>query len=425
MVSTSAASFRVQAYRIGGYRDGAGRLIWTSPQVKGIRQHAAKLVAATRTVVAGWIPSLTVSTAHWPAGFYLFKLVASSGYQAFVPFTVRSPSTQARVVLVSPVIDWQAYNTWGGYDLYQAPAGKSRSWAVSFDRPNPPPGANQFLYNVLPTVVLAERIGLPLGYQTSVDVAVHPDLLRGAAGYVSMGHDEYWTVPERRYVTAARDAGTNLAFLSSNTMYWRVRLQVASSGPDRIVVGYKSDASVADPLRYVDPAQTTARWRDPPHPDPENSLTGTLYECYPVDAPYRVVSPSWWGFRGTGARLGSEFPHLVAQEADRVYPVPSTPRPLQILSYADYSCGGSPTSAESTYYTTPSGAGVIDFGTQRWTCALGLRCATLPAKDNMFAREVTTNVLRAFATGPVGRRYRAQDNVGHFPLPVRNQVPAS
>lgn len=425
MVSTSAASFRVLGYRIGGYRAGAGRLIWASGTIAGVRQQPPSLLPATRSVVADWSPSVTVRTTNWPAGFYLFKLVASSGYQAFIPFTVRSASTKGRVVLAAPVIDWQAYNTWGGYDLYQAPPGRSRSWAVSFDRPNPPPGANQFLYNVLPTVVLAERLGVPLGYETSIDVAVHADLLRGAAGFVSVGHDEYWTVPERRHVTAARDAGTNLAFLSSNTSYWRVRLGAAASGPNRLVIGYKSDAAAADPLRHRDPAQTTARWRDPPRPDPENSLTGTLYECYPVDAPYRVVSPSWWGFRGTDVHRGSEFPHLVGEEADRVYPIPSTPRPLQILSYVDYSCGGSPTSAESTYYTTPSGAGVVDFGTQRWTCALGLRCAALPAKDNGFARRVTTNLLRAFAVGPVGLRDPARDNVGDFGLSPRNHVPAS
>jgi N,N-dimethylformamidase beta subunit-like, C-terminal len=264
-----------------------------------------------------------------------------------------------------------------------------------------------------------------LAYETDADVAEHPALLHGATGYVSVGHDEYWTVAERRDVSKARDAGTNLAFLSSNSVYWRVRLRAAASGPGRVVVGYKSDAAAADPLRRANPKQTTSRWRDPPHAEPENSLTGTLYECYPVDEPYRVVSPAWWGFRGTGVHRGSEFPHLVGDEADRVYPVPSTPRPLQILSYTRYSCGGTATSAESTYYTTTSGAGVIDFGTQRWTCALRPHCPALPAADDRFARRVTANVLDAFDRGPVGRRYPAHDNIARFRLPKANQVPSS
>jgi hypothetical protein len=83
------------------------------------------------------------------------------------------------------------------------------------------------------------------------------------------------------------------------------------------------------------------------------------------------------------------------------------------------------TSTESTYYTTASGAGVIDFGTQRWTCALRKRCAGLPVEDDGFARRVMTNVLRAFARGPVGRTHPAVDNVANFLLPTTNQVPAS
>jgi hypothetical protein len=425
MVSTSAPTFRAYAYRIGGYRGADGRLVWASAATTGVQQPPPVLLASTRTVVARWSASLTVSTSGWPAGFYLVKLAASTGYQAYIPFTVRSPRARGRIVLAVPNIDWEAYNTWGGFDLYQGPPGGYRGWAVSFDRPNPPPGADQFLYNVLPTVVLAEHLGLPLAYETDVDVATRPNLLRGAVGYVSVGHDEYWTVPERRYVTRARDAGTNLAFLSSNSLYWRVRLGSTASGPDRLVVGYKDDASTYDPMRYSRPELATGRWRDAPRADPENSLTGSLYECYPVDEPYRVSSPRWWGFRGTGVRAGSELPHLVGDEADRVYPVPSTPRPLQVLSYVPYDCGGVPTSSESSYYTTPSGAGVIDFGTQRWTCALRYGCAGIPAADSRFVRRVTANVLRAFVSGPVGIRHPAHDNVARFWLPPYNQVPAS
>jgi hypothetical protein len=428
MVSTDAPRFQVIAYRVGGYRNSSALRVWTSRWVAGERQSAPALLPSTRTIVAHWPTSLTVSTAGWSPGFYLFKLCASTGYQSYVPYTVRSASTRGRVVLVAPVMDWEAYNYWGGYDVYEAPPGHERSWAVSFDRPFPPEGgsgARLFLDDAVPVVVLAERRHIPLAYETDVDVAVHPHLLQGARGYVALGHDEYWTLPERRNVTAARDAGVNIAFLSSNTMYWRVRLASAPSGPDRMVIAYKSDAATSDPMRLTHPARTTARWRDPPHPDPENSITGMLYECFPVDAPYRVVSPQWWGFRGTGVHMGSEFPHLIWDEADRVYPIPSTPRPLEILSDTPYDCDGVPTSSQSTYYTTPSGAGVIDFGTQRWACATGPRCHQLPLVDDTFVRRVTTNVLRAFAAGPVGLTHPAVDNVRDFHLPKVNTVPSS
>jgi len=425
MVSTTASRFRAFAYRIGGYRGGEGRLVWASHLLPGHRQRPGRVTSSTRTVVAGWRPSVSLPTANWPTGFYLVKLVASSGFQAHVPLVLRSTSTAGRVTLVVPTMTWQAYNAWGGYSLYEAPPGEYRGWAVSYDRPNEAPGAGQFIYNVVGTVVLAERLRLPLAYETDVDVATRPRLLTGARAYVSLGHDEYWTVPERRRVTAARDAGTNLVFLSSNTMYWRVRLRATMTGATRLVVGYKSDATVADPLRHSTPEATTARWRDPPHPEPENSLTGMLYECFPVDAPYRIASPGWWGFHGTGVRAGTEFPHLVADEADRVYPGPQTPRPIQVLSHVVYNCGGIDTSSESTYYTTPSGAGVIDFGTQRWACAVRRHCSQVPPPAGIFVRKVMRNVLRRLSEGPVGLTHPAHNNVGHFALPRINQVPAS
>jgi hypothetical protein len=425
MVSTTASHFRAYAYRIGGYRSGAGRLVWMSRSRPGRRQPPPALAADTRTVVAGWPASLSVDTTDWPPGFYLVKLVAASGYQSYVPLTVRSASTSGRIALVAPTMDWQAYNTWGGYSLYEAPPGRLHSWAVSFDRPNEAPGAGQFLYNVLGTVVLGERLGLPLAYESDTDVATRPALLRGARAYVSLGHDEYWTAEERRQVTRARDAGMNIAFLSSNTMYWRVRLAATPEGPHRLVVGYKGDATIADPLRLSDPVRTTARWRDGPHPDPENSLTGTLYECFPVDAPYRVATPGWWGFRGLGVREGTELPHLVGEEADRVYPLASTPSPLQVLSNVSYDCDGVPTSSQSTYYTTSSGAGVIDFGTQKWACAVKPRCGNVPVEDDRFVRGVMRNVLREFAKGPVGRLHPAHSNVADYLLPTVNTVPAS
>ena len=111
---------------------------------------------------------------------------------------------------------------------------------------------------------------------------------------------------------------------------------------------------------------------------------------------------------------------------DRVYPVASTPRPLQILAHVSYSCRGVRTSAEATYYTSPSGAGVFDAGTLRWTCALADRCPSpLTRRTVRFVGRVTATVLREFARGPAGRRHPAHDNVARFDLSPQNLVPAS
>jgi hypothetical protein len=425
-VSTSAATYRVIAYRLGAYDGGTGREAWRSDVLPG-REQAAPVLwpASTRTVVAPWKRDLTVDTDGWESGFYVFKLITGRGYEVLVPYVVTSPSAAGTVALVAPITTWQAYNEWGGYSLYEGPAGQ-RSWAVSFDRPyNGATGANDYRTAAVPIIVRAERLGIRLSYFTNVDLHTTPGILDDARGYVSMGHDEYWTTTMREVVTEARDAGTNLAFLGANTMYWRVRLEDRATGPARVVVGYRSDAAL-DPLRDDTPIEATARFRDAPRPNPEQELTGMMYECYPVDTDYVVASPDWWGFRGTGAHRGDRIAGLVGPEADRVYPTRSLPRPMQILSHSPYSCAGVTTVAESVYYTTGSGAGVFNAGTLRWGCAIVDRCEhPLGPATARFVKVVTGNVLNEFAEGPAAHRHPARDNVGDFDLSPANAVSAS
>jgi hypothetical protein len=420
-VSTVAGGYRVLAYRIGSYRGGTGTLIWRSEFLNGERQAAPRLEPVeTRTVVAPWRRSLTIDTSGWEPGFYVLKLVTGSGWETAVPYIVQSPSAEGTVALVAPVTTYQAYNEWGGHSLYAGPDGDRRSWAVSFDRPfNLATGANDYRTAALPVIVRAEALGIPLSYFANVDLDEDPKVLDGARGYVSMGHDEYWTPTMRRAVERARDAGTNLAFLGANTMYWRIRLD------GRLQTGYRSDAAL-DPARDERPAETTEQFRAAPAPDPEQTVTGMMYECYPVDAPFVVTSPSWWGFRGTGVKTGAAFPGLVGPEADRIYLNARTPRPMEVLSHASYSCRGVPTSAQAVYYTTRSGAGVFNAGTLRWGCALVDRCEhPLGVRTRVFVRQVTDNLLREFAAGPVGRRHPARDTVTRYHLPDLNTVEAS
>ena len=156
-------------------------------------------------MVAPWKRDVTIDTAGWTPGVYVLKLRARSGAQTLVPYVVSSPSARGTVALVAPVTTWQAYNGWGGYSLYDGPPGDRRAWAVSFDRPyHLAPGANDFRSNLLPVVVLAEKLGVPLSYYTNVDLDARPGLLAGARGYVSVGHDEYWTPAMRDGVSAGR-----------------------------------------------------------------------------------------------------------------------------------------------------------------------------------------------------------------------------
>jgi N,N-dimethylformamidase beta subunit-like protein len=412
-VSTTSAGFRVTAFRLGWYGGDGARRVWQSGPVKGRAQKGPAVTGATSTVRTEWDPVLEVPTDDWPPGAYLLRLDADSGAQRYVPVTVRSANTAGKIVLKASVQTWQAYNTWGGYDLYKGPSGAygDRSRAVSLDRPYDMNGASMFLTYERNAVKLAESMGLDLAYVTSMDIAADPGLLDGASALVSMGHDEYWTPAERANVTAARDAGVNLAFLGANAMFRRTRLESTPLGGSRLVVCYKTSYT-ADPLYGKDNAAVTSDWRNAPHPDPESSLIGTIYEGYPVNAAYVVASPHSWVFAGTGVRAGTRFPNLVGIEYDRVDPAFPLRRPIEVLSHSPLTCNGTASFSDSAYYTHSGGAGVFNSGTMRWVEAIyGDQPHGVSGATPGFVRQVTKNVLRAFADGPAAARYPARDNL--------------
>jgi hypothetical protein len=59
---------------------------------------------------------------------------------------------------------------------------------------------------------------------------------------MSVGHDEYWSGEQRRHVTAARDKGVHLMFLSGNDVYWKIRCGVGGGGGYGRVAGLKKVA---------------------------------------------------------------------------------------------------------------------------------------------------------------------------------------
>lgn len=414
--TSTLGDYTIAAHRLGWYGGAGARVVWTSPApVAGVAQPAPK-IAADRTVTTRWAPSATIPTAGWPEGSYLLVLRSvRTGKGRYVPLVVRSPQLRDRLVLASATLTYQAYNAWGGHSLYKGPDSSfaTRSHRVSFDRPYDRGGATEVFKFEVPIVQRAERIaaerGLDLGYTTGWDLDRRAGLLEGARGLVSMGHDEYWSVPMRDAVERARDAGTNLAFLGANVAYWRVRLEDGPTGPARTLAGYKDGG--ADPVKGP---TSTVLWRSAPHPRPENALTGMLYECFPARGPLVVHDPSFFAFAAAGAGPGASYPGLVGTEIDRAYPIAGTPSNLQVVAHSPVPCADKGrTYGDTTYYTAASGAGVFASGTMLWTAALaGTTTGTgLTERSVAFARDVTDAVLVEMAKGPLGRSHPAAGNL--------------
>ncbi|MBW8805644.1 MAG: hypothetical protein JF587_17605 [Catenulisporales bacterium] len=172
-VSTVAQQFAATAFRIGYYNGAQGRQIWKSAPTPGRIQPAAAIRPQVNTVTANWQPSLTVPTAGWPEGSYLIRLdplgiagKAGAKGARFVPITVRSTSATDKVVLINAVTTWQAYNAYGGYDLYSGGPKNdyaNRARIVSFDRPYDSTGADRFQTYEQSSIVFTEKLAAEHG----------------------------------------------------------------------------------------------------------------------------------------------------------------------------------------------------------------------------------------------------------------------
>jgi hypothetical protein len=412
-VSTVAPAFRVEAYRMGYYHGNGGRLVWQSSEEPGIHQATPSITYGVNTVEAHWRPSLTVTTRGWPPGDYLFKLISSTGLQQFVPVTVRDDSSTAAYVVVNAVTTWQAYNVWGGYDLYQGLVGDGsdyphRARIVSFDRPYTlGSGAGDFLGLEYPFLSLVESLGLDVTYITDVDLHEHPELLLRHRAVFTMGHDEYYSMAMRNGLQAARDDGVNLAFLGANAMYRHIRFAPSPLGPDRLEIDYKS--AVEDPLNGRDNADVTVDWRDAPNNMPESTIIGDFYQCNPVRADMVITDAANWLFAGSGAFNGERLGDVVGSEYDRYDRSAPGPSNVEILSHSPLTCRGKPDYSDATYYTPVSGAGVFASGTIDFVGNIDPSCPTPGCPGRVLGR-VVGNLLAAFGVGPAGLAHPSVPN---------------
>jgi len=429
-ISTKETGYHVEAYRVGYYGGLGGRLVWKSAELPGRVQDPAQRDKQTNKVEAPWQPSLSVQLTNvWTPGVYLFKLVGDSGVQHYVPLTIRDDRSTAAFVIQNSVTTWQAYNLWGGYDLYEGKNGSGgsdfehRARVVSFDRPyQMGAGSGDFLGNEFPLISLVESLGLDVTYWTDVDLHERGAQLLHHKALLTLGHDEYWSPQMRTGAEQARDQGVNLAFFGANAVFRKIRFQPSQLGTDRQEVDYKSARE--DPMNGIDNAAVTVDWRLPPISKPESTLIGDFYDCNPVKADMVVGDPSAWVYAGTGLDKVDRLKNLVGPEYDRFDP--SGPKNVQVMARSPVNCHGKASYSEMTYYTAPSGAGVWASGTNWWVSKLSEDCSPVPSTTTSSVTtttfpstpratkktaicpkqpvtDMTENVLNLFGVGPAGR----------------------
>ncbi len=371
-VSSRAASWYADVYRMGWYDGVGGARLLEIPQQPGVYQGGSTHPdPATGLVRAPWRPSLRVTIPPgWPSGMYMFKLTDSNGSESYIPLVVRGQGT-APVVLVHSAATDEAYNRWGyNQSLYSGTTPAlhlARAVEVSFDRPfQGDYGAGYFFYWEYQMVRLLEREGVAVDYLTDIDVHEHPEWLLRYKAVLIVGHDEYWSRPMRDAYITAVGAGVGLAVFGGNTAYRQIRLRSSGVGPDRVEICYK-DASL-DP--EPDPAlKTGVAWREPPTSWDESTLLGETWVGTGEEIhrePWVVTNDASWVLAGTGLRNGDSLPGLVGYEQDSVDGA-QHPAGLDVISSSPVPTGSGTVHANSTVYQAPSGAWVYDAGSIEWS----------------------------------------------------------
>jgi hypothetical protein len=305
---------------------------------------------------AGWARSWSVRVGEdWIPGWYEVRLrtTREDGSIALrhAGFCVRAPADRptSPILLVLSTSTWNAYNDWGGPNLYTGGVRVSfrRPFARGLlDRPDPArhrnaaevPDVDGAIWAAhfraegicswsacsgWPTwealfVEWAERAGYRFDYAVSTDLEERPEILDGHRLYLSVGHDEYWSGPMRDAVEGFVAAGGNAVFLSGNTSFWQVRYEPGPEAVDpsdrHVMVGYKGTARRDDPLARTEPGRMTGMWSDPRIGRSEHSLTGVSFTrggyariagATPAgQRGYTVWQPRHWMFEGTDLRYG-------------------------------------------------------------------------------------------------------------------------
>ena len=106
----------------------------------------------------------------------------------------------------------------------------------------------------------------------------------------------------QRYLpVTVRSASTQGALVLVNAVFRHIRFEPGSlrDGADRanrLEVNYKRQ--FGDPYNGRNNPEVTVDWPEPPVPRPESTLTGTFYDCNPVQADLVVTNPGSWPWEG-------------------------------------------------------------------------------------------------------------------------------
>jgi hypothetical protein len=145
-VTTTAAHFNIDIYRLGYYNGMGARKVASVLNITGKSQAACLIDNTTHLVDCGnWTESATWAVpAAAVSGLYIARLSRTdNGGASHIPFVVRDDAGTSDLLMQTSDTTWQAYNQYGGFSLYQgSPVAAVK---VSYNRPFATRGQNSGL----------------------------------------------------------------------------------------------------------------------------------------------------------------------------------------------------------------------------------------------------------------------------------------
>ncbi|MCI0743884.1 MAG: hypothetical protein L0Y58_00615 [Verrucomicrobia subdivision 3 bacterium] len=409
-VSTNpASSYTIDIYRMGYYAGAGARRVRSFGTLRG-RVQPDPPIGERRLRVCEWAPGVSFQIPRdWISGVYLGKLTESrEGWQSYVIFIVRD-DRRADLMFQCSDTTWQAYNRWPSqFSLYDD-GQKVWYWGpdveVSFHRPygkycqilDAPlsTGSGEWFLWEFPMAFWMESLGYDVTYVSNLDTHTDPKGLLRVKGFLSVGHDEYYSTQMFNNLRWAIENGLNIAFLSGNTCCGRVELKRHSAPPGHWSMERMDRFGPRDPREVKDfPEMDRFPWNSPN----ENVLIGAR-STMPVTggADWTCVAPDHWIFAGTGMKKGDGIPGLVGWEW---HGDPAEIPGLEIVASGTTKSPRGEGKFTATVYPGPKGNFVFNASSCWWGDGLSAppgyvkpTAYTTPQGPDTRAQQITRNVL--------------------------------
>jgi N,N-dimethylformamidase beta subunit-like protein len=376
MVSTNPPSpFVLDLYRLGYYGGKGGRHLARLGPFQGKPQPDPE-VGPERLRDCRWEPAAAIEVpADWPSGVYLGKLTAErEGVESYVVFVVRD-DRECDVLFQCSDTTWAAYNRWPDHFSLYDDGVKEWYWGpdvrVSWNRPygkycqilDAPlsQGSGEFLLWEFPVAFWLEREGYDVSYIGNADTHADRDGLLRARLFLSVGHDEYWSLEMFDNVKAALAQGVSLGFLAGNVCYGVIDFHPDVAGRPLRALRRIGQYGPLDERNVADFPEIR-RLR---HNGPDEALLIGGRSSFPVTggADWICADARHWIFAGTGMRDGDRVPGLVGWEwHGEPAPIPG----LEVVAAARVRHRHAVGTHTSTVYPGPRENFVFNAGTCWW-----------------------------------------------------------